>query len=337
MIWKKLFSSVLPLLFLSACAAPTEYTQTKTVWVMDTACTVTLCGGDPETVSALLSTLDRELDNYTPDSAVSHLNQEGILSDTSHVYDLVSRTLAYNERFGGLVDLTVGALTKLWGIATETPHVPSQTELDAALSTVSPAHITAADNTVTLADGAQLDAGAVAKGYGLDCVKSLLDESGETSYGTVSMTSSILFYGKKPDEKPFTVEIRDPNGDGILGTVATEACFLSTSGGYERYFTADDGKEYCHILDPSTGMPAESDLTTVTVFCGSGLQSDFLSTLIWLEGTENISRHLQAADYNIVAQDTSGTLYVSDGLQFEAAPYKDCAADIQSDFPSRSE
>lgn len=317
MIWKKLFSSVLPLVFLTSCAAPAEQTRTKTVWVMDTACTMTLQGGDTEEIARMLQTLDEALDNYAPDSAVSRLNRDGILSGNAYVSDLVSRTLEYNERYGDLVDITIGALTKLWGITTETPHVPSQAELDGVLPTVSPAHVTAENNTVTLTDGAQLDAGAVAKGYGLDCVKQLLDEAGETSYGTVSMTSSILFYGEKPGGKPFTVEIRDPDGDGILGTVSTEACFLSTSGGYERYFTADDGKEYCHILDPVTGMPAESDLTTVTVFCGSGLQSDFLSTLIWLEGTEHIDRHLQAEDYKIVAQDKSGTLYISDGLQFE--------------------
>ena len=44
--------------------------------------------------------------------------------------------------------------------------------------------------------------------------------------------------------------------------------------------------------------------------------SDFLSTLIWLEGTEHLEEHLHAEDYQIVAQDQSGKLYVSDGLHF---------------------
>lgn len=214
------------------------------------------------------------------------------------------------------MDLTVGQLTALWGITTDTPHVPTAAELEPVLKTISPDHVTAADGTVSLTDGAQLDCGAVGKGYSLDCVKEALDQSGTAGYGTVSMTSSILCYGEKPDGKPFQIEIRDPSGDGTLGTVSTDSCFLSTSGGYERYFIADDGKQYCHILDPKTGMPAESDLTTVTVFCDSGLQSDFLSTLIWLEGTEHLEEHLHAEDYQIVAQDQSGKLYVSDGLHF---------------------
>lgn len=318
MILKKVFWIGLPLpLLCTACASPAPETITKTVWAMDTACTMTLQGGDTAEISKLLTELDSIFDNYSSDSDISRLNQTGTLSAVPQLFALTEQTLALNTRFGADVDITSGALTTLWGIATDTPHVPSQQELDTVLPTISPSHVRAEDGTLTLSDGAQLDAGAVAKGFALDCIKAQLDDAGNTTYGTISMTSSILFYGEKPDGMPFTVSIRDPDGAGTLGTVKTEACFLSTSGGYERYFTADDGNEYGHILDLTTGMPADSDLTTVTVFCDSGLQSDFLSTLIWREGTQQIDRHLQAEDYKIVAQDTAGNLYVSDGLQFE--------------------
>ena len=229
----------------------------------------------------------------------------------------MQETAELQRTYGDSVDLTVGQLTRLWGITTDTPHVPTRAELAEVLPTISPEHVSVqADGTVTLTDGAQLDCGAVGKGYSLDRVKAALDESGTAAWGTVSMTSSILCYGEKPDGAAFQIQIRDPDGDGTLGTVSTDSCFLSTSGGYERYFIADDGKKYCHILDPKTGMPAESDLTTVTVFCDSGLKSDFLSTLIWMEGSKTLPAHLKAKDYQIVAQDTAGTLYVSDGLDF---------------------
>ena len=35
-----------------------------------------------------------------------------------------------------------------------------------------------------------------------------------------------------------------------------------------------------------------------------------------MEGSKNLPAHLKAKDYQIVAQDTAGTLYVSDGLDF---------------------
>ena len=231
---------------------------------------------------------------------------------------IIEFSLRYSSPFKVILMLSISTLiSPSVYFLIETPFIyPASKSISIYLSQRCPDHVTAADGTVTLTDGAQLDCGAVGKGYSLDCVKEALDQSGTAGYGTVSMTSSILCYGEKPDGKPFQIEIRDPSGDGTLGTVSTDSCFLSTSGGYERYFIADDGKQYCHILDPKTGMPAESDLTTVTVFCDSGLQSDFLSTLIWLEGTEHLEEHLHAEDYQIVAQDQSGKLYVSDGLHF---------------------
>ena len=132
------------------------------------------------------------------------------------------------------------------------------------------------------------------------------------------LRSSVLLYGSKPGGEDFTVQIQDPNGTGILGTVTTPACFLSTSGGYERFFEAD-GVRYCHILDLTTGRPTETDLTSVTVFTDNGLKSDFLSTLLFLEGSEHLEPHLHAADYQVLAVDAAGKIYCSDGLQFQKA------------------
>ena len=315
--WKKVFF-VVPLL-LTACTLPAEQLQRQTVWVMDTACTVALCGGETEKVTDLLDSLSAELDNYANTSTVSLLNRKGTMKKDDVLYPLAAQTQELQVQYGTSVDLTIGALTTLWNISTDNPHIPSEKELELALKTVSPENLVLTADHITLQNGAQLDLGAVAKGYALDKVQQLLDETGETTYATISMTSSILFYGEKPEEEPFLVEVRNPNGDGILGTIRTKSCFLSTSGGYERYFTADDGTQYSHILSAKTGMPAQSDLTTVTVLCDSGLESDFLSTLIWLEGTENIETHLKAPSYQVVAQGEDGTLYVSEGLDFTPA------------------
>ena len=194
--WKKLFAA-LPLL-LTACASPTEQAQTETVWAMDTACTITLHGGGVSETASLLCTLDETLDNYSTDSAVSRLNQSGTLSGEEDVSRLVQETAALQRTYGDSVDLTVGQLTRLWGITTDTPHVPTRAELAEVLPTISPEHVSVqADGTVTLTDGAQLDCGAVGKGYSLDRVKAALDESGTAAWGTVSMTSEKSRTGQR--------------------------------------------------------------------------------------------------------------------------------------------
>lgn len=127
----------------------------------------------------------------------------------------------------------------------------------------------------------------------------------------ISTGSSVLFYG----DGRFDVSITNPGG-GLLAEVKTNQGFLSTSGGYERYFEAN-GKTYCHIIDPKTGYPAETDLTTVTVFCDSGIESDFLSTMIFLDGSENIGKYLNSDNFKIFAADKNKKLYISEGLEYE--------------------
>ena len=287
----------------------------QSLFVMDTYCEISVQEGSAASVSQLLYDLDDALDSFDTDSDIAKLNCGKPLDRDSSAGDVIAKSLALQTQYGNSVDITSGALTKLWGITTENPRVPAPQELKAALETIGPDHVHISEEEITLDDGTQIDLGAAAKGYALDCAAELFAEQ-NVPYGKISMTSSMLLYGEKPDGKPFTVAIRDPAGKGTLGTVETGSCFLSTSGGYERFFTAEDGTKYSHILSTESGYPIETDLTTVTVFCDSGLLSDYLSTLIYMGGTAALETHLRAENYKIVAADTEGRLYVSDGLAF---------------------
>ena len=59
-----------------------------------------------------------------------------------------------------------------------------------------------------------------------------------------------------------------------------------TSGIYERCFTAPDGSFYHHILDPRTGMPAETDVAGVTVICEKSIDAEGFSTTLLALGLE---------------------------------------------------
>ena len=129
--------------------------------------------------------------------------------------------------------------------------------------------------------------------------------------------SSVMSYGSKPDGSAWQVAVTDPRdteGDylGVVTLNGTE--FLSTSGDYEKYFI-EDGVRYHHILDPATGYPARSGLTSVTVVCDDGLNADGLSTACFVLGKEKAEELLKKYNADGLFVDDSDHVWMTEGMK----------------------
>ena len=66
----------------------------------------------------------------------------------------------------GTFDPTMAPLTDLWGIGTDNARVPTQSEIDEALTHVGYQNVKLlGNNQVQLLNGAQVDLGGIGKGY----------------------------------------------------------------------------------------------------------------------------------------------------------------------------
>lgn len=205
-------------------------------------------------------------------------------------------------------------MTELWNVTGEEPRVPEQSEIQTALSTVGYENIKISGNECVLENGTQIDVGCDGKGFALDEVKKLLD-SEKADCAVVSFGSSTLLYGQKPDKTDFKVAVTDPfDDDNICLSFTSGGGFVSTSGGYERYFEAQ-GKKWSHIFDLTTGYPCETDLVSVTVIGQSGIETDFLSTCIFIGGSGELDRWLSDEDIEVIAIDENGIVYCSDSIK----------------------
>lgn len=287
--------------------------QEKTVFAMDTACTARTWGVDPEKICGEIKRLESVFDCHSEQSEISKLNLSGSGKMSKDMKAFLGQSVALTDKYPD-ADISVGAVTKLWNVTGKDPKVPKDEDIAIALKTCGYENITLEGSSCTLQGGAQLDAGAAAKGYALDAAKKVLKKDG-AQCAVVTMGSSSLLYGKKPDGKDFSVAVKDPESpDGMLLKFTCGECFVSTSGGYERYFERD-GKRYIHIFDKTTGRPAETDLTSVTVICGSGLKSDQLSTSIFIGGTKKLGEYFADKSIQIIAVDTQGNIHISKALE----------------------
>ena len=121
----------------------------------------------------------------------------------------------------------------------------------------------------------------------------------------------------KTDGTNWNVAVQNPRGKdgeamGVLSLSGTTN--VSTSGDYEKYFM-QNGKRYHHILDPSTGYPAESSLISVTVVSDNGLLSDGLSTACFVLGKEKGQKLLETYGAEGIFIDQNKKVTVTKGLK----------------------
>ncbi|MEX1378358.1 MAG: FAD:protein FMN transferase [Eubacteriales bacterium] len=204
-------------------------------------------------------------------------------------YSVIEESIKFSELTNGLFDVTAGPLIDLWAIDPPYGHVPTDEELDAALSLINYKKIILSDNNdVFLKDsGMIINLGAIAKGTIADEVKSFLMENGVKS-AFINLGGNVLLIGNKPDGSDFSIGIQNPfddRGEYLIALSADDVAIVS-SGDYERFFEYE-GVIYHHILNTKTGYPAQTNIKQVSIIAPNSQMADALSTSVLLLGIKD--------------------------------------------------
>lgn len=324
------------LLLFSCRAQANDTVSSDETFLMDTVVTQTVYGENGEKLIGEAVELLRQIENtyssYLDGSVTGKINANAGVAPVAvspEELNVIKRCVEFSAQSGGLFDLTIAPLVKLWDITGEHPQVPSDEEIAEAQALIDYRNVIVDEgkNTVYLSQpGMELDFGATVKGYAVQKVLELYRQSGVTG-ALLSLGGNVASYGEKPDGSPFRTGIRDPKGDAsdYFAILEVSDEVIATSGAYERYFE-QDGKIYHHILNPKTGYPCESDLLSVTVVSKDGLLCDYLSTLFYMLGKEAVASHLEEDEYGLIAVDLQGNIYISPHLEehftlMEDSPY----------------
>ncbi|MBQ4464419.1 MAG: FAD:protein FMN transferase [Oscillospiraceae bacterium] len=308
---------------LTGCSSPeaAETTLESTdLFAMDTYMNLkvySVNGHTPITeASERITALENTFSVTNPDSDVSRINTNGSAEVSDDTKTVIEAGLSTGIESGGALDITIYPLLRAWGFTTDTQQVPDAKTINALLENVDASRVNVEGNTVSLPDGMMLDLGALAKGYTSDEVIRIFKENGAES-GIISLGGNVQALGRKPDGSLWSVGVVNPFSPAEnLCVLRIENQAVITSGNYERYFVADDGEMYWHILDKSDGYPADNGLVSVTVVGDSGLRCDALSTALFVEGEEQAPEHWRRCDdFEMICVTADGRILLSEGLE----------------------
>ncbi|MBE6033584.1 MAG: FAD:protein FMN transferase [Clostridiales bacterium] len=248
---------------------------------------------------------------------------------------LIQKGTYYGALSKGRFDITVGRLSNLWNFSGDNPTVPSQEAIQDAVRSIDYTKIHIEEKSKTdnkpqkdLVSNvwidnpkAEIDLGGIAKGYIADRVSDFLVEKGAKS-AIVNLGGNIVAIGSKPDGSPWNIGVEKPFSDRseILGAVEVKNKTVVTSGIYERMFE-ENGVLYHHILDITTGYPAESDVEAVTLVAdfGKSVDCDALSTICLMLGIQEGAKLIESIDgVEACFVDKSGNIIATSGMTFNS-------------------
>lgn len=297
---------------------------TQTGFAMDTVVTEKIYSDDqeiPGEILRLLEDLDQSRLSWTTEgSEIFHINENGTKSVkiSDEMAGWMKQILTLADRSEGAFDPTLGEVIRLWDIGGEKQGIPAEGELKALLENVGWQKISLSHGELVFLEETSLDLGAVGKGIGCDVVSAYLKEKPQVTGALINLGgSSVMTYGEKPDGSEWNIAVvdpKDPEGEYLGTVVMKEGEFLSTSGDYKKFFE-ENGVRYHHIFDPSTGYPAKSGLSAVTVIGKNGLEADGLSTACFVLGIEKGEKLLKEYGAQGLFVDEEYHIYMTEGME----------------------
>lgn len=224
------------------------------------------------------------------------------------IASMIREMTNYSVQSNGLFNPAIGGLINTWGfhqdefkaIKIDAPKLASLVAANPQMT-----DIVIENDTISSKNPAvQLDLGGYAKGYALDRAVQILQNNGVKN-AIVNIGGNVIVLGQHGN-KPWRVGIQHPRKPSAIATLNLASGWaIGTSGDYQRYFI-NNGKRYCHIINPQTGYPADGP-QSVTVLIppqkNAGVLSDVASKPIYLslfEGQKAMAKQMGIEYYLII-------------------------------------
>ena len=240
-----------------------------------------------EIVRMLFSEWEQTLSRFLPDSELSQLNQQAgtPVAVSNLLYDVLATALTAARATEGVYDPAMLEQLEQLGYDRNFDDLPTN-----RFEPIIPGEpggrwrgikVDPIRRQVTLPRGIKLDFGGIAKGMAVDASLEGLLHSDIRS-ALVNAGGDLAVLGLPPDEEHWPVAVP---GQKQYWTIPLHHGAIATSGIAHRHWRQGNVLRH-HILDPRTGLPAESDLWSVTVVADRCEQAEVAAKVAFILGSK---------------------------------------------------
>lgn len=248
-------------------------------------------------IAETLKAVDRSLSMFNKESVLSRLNNNETTQADSLVRMVFRQSQQISRATGGAFDITVGPLVNAWGFGFKSGELPDSAQVDSlrqfvgwnSVSMDEEGRLHKADERMVL------DCGAVAKGFGVDCVASMFREHGVKNF-MIEIGGEIVVSGNSPKGKPWNIGISVPSEtdyDQTQNVIQITDAALATSGNYRNFYVTEDGRKLAHTIDPRTGYPVQHSVLSATVVAPTCAMADAFATSFMVLGIDGAKKVLE--------------------------------------------
>ncbi len=287
---------------LGACGT-SEKTQVFTGATMGTTYTVKVVddnGISQQAIDNKLKQINQIFSTWDSKSELSLLNQQPInkwVKTSDELFTVLKVAKQIYQQTNGYFDPGIGRLVDVWGFgANKQTQKPSPAKVRLALTNSSIRYLMfkdGANKAVRKTKDIRIDLSAIAKGYGVDEVAKLLSIPNYL----VEIGGEVRSSGSN-NGKAWTLGIERPNNAKPIA-ITLENKAIATSGNYRHYFIWQ-GRRYMHIINPRNGLPADSDIASVSVIHPQTMMADAYATAMMAMGSQKAIALAKQLDLSVV-------------------------------------
>ena len=298
------FISLLFILVLSSCG---DSVVSKTIYPFSTYLTMNFYNEnnvDIDYIEDLINEYDKLADPYNSYEGINNVytinNSSDFIEVDTKLYDLIKYSEDMRIKTSGYFNPLIGNLSLTWKNAIENKALPNEEIISQELEEIANSSLEFSDGKIKINGEANIDLGAITKGYVLNVLKDYLKENNISKYLINGGNSSIILGNKNGGD--FKIGINNLS----MGFKAKEIS-IGTSSVDEQNFTLDN-IIYSHIINPFTGS-AISKHETIIVMNDNAALMDVYSTVFMMLDLEDIKSICADNDFKVIVIDNKQITY----------------------------